>query len=331
MCHTYPPGARRQLREPRLKISTYTPDQKSAWDAFVERSKNGVFLFRRDYMEYHADRFDDFSLLFHDDSGTLLGLLPASIRDGVVTSHAGLTFGGVVTDERMKSAIMLELFEALGTALRERGVGKLVYKAVPHIYHRLPAEEDLYALFRCGARLFRRDISSTLDMSARLPFSKGRKWSVKQALKAGLSVEESQEFRAFMRMEEELLAGKYGAKPTHTGAELELLASRFPGEIKLFGAFVGSEMLAGVVIYGYGRVAHAQYISATDEGKRTGALDLILDHLINERYGGTRWFDFGISTERDGHYLNAGLIENKQSFGGRAVVQDFYEWELVAE
>lgn len=313
-----------------MKISTYAPDQKSAWDAFVERSKNGLFLFRRDYMEYHADRFEDFSLLFRDESGGLVGLLPASVKDGIVTSHAGLTFGGVVTDERMKAAAMLELFEALAAYLKEQGVEKLVYKAVPHIYHRISAEEDLYALFRCGARLYRRDISSTVDLGARLPFSKGRKWSVKQALKAGLRVEESREFQDFMRMEEELLAGKYGVKPTHSGAELEFLASHFPEEIRLFVTRGDGGMMAGVVVYEYRDVAHAQYISATEEGKRSGALDLILDHLINDRYAGRRYFDFGISTERGGHYLNAGLIENKQGFGGRAVVHDFYEWDLAA-
>ncbi len=311
-----------------LKVSDYNPAQAAEWDEFVGRSKNGLFLFRRGYMDYHADRFADASLMFSDDDGQLVAVLPASASGDVVTSHAGLTFGGVVSDERMKAALMLELFDALEAHLRARGFAKLVYKAVPHIYHLLPSEEDLYALFRKGARLFRRDISSTVDMRARLPFSKGRKYSVKQARKAGLRVAESRDFRRFMRMEEELLAAKYNVRPTHTADEMELLASRFPQEIKLFVSLGGDELMAGVVVYEYGGVAHAQYISATEEGKRTGALDLILDHLINDYYAGARYFDFGISTERGGQYLNEGLIENKQGFGGRAVVHDFYEWDL---
>jgi hypothetical protein len=312
-----------------VKVLNYAAEHKSAWDGFVARAKNGVFLFRRDYMEYHADRFTDFSLMFFADEGDrLIALLPASIKDGVVASHAGLTFGGVVTDATMKATLMLELFDALEEHLKRDGVQKVIYKAVPHIYHRLPAEEDLYALFRHGARLFRRDISSTIDMAERVEFSKGRKWSIKQARKAGLRVERSHDFEKFMSMEAELLAAKYGVKPTHTGAELELLASRFPEEIKLFVSFKGEELLAGVVVYEYGRVAHAQYISASEEGKRAGALDLILDHLINDYYSHALYFDFGISTEQGGRHLNAGLIENKQGFGGRGVVHDFYEWDL---
>ncbi|MFL6231267.1 MAG: GNAT family N-acetyltransferase [Pyrinomonadaceae bacterium] len=314
-----------------VRVFNYTAERKPAWDDFVARSKNGVFLFRRDYMEYHADRFTDFSLMFADEADRLVAVMPASIKEDVVASHAGLTFGGIVTDTAMKAAHMLELFDALTAHLRHHGVRQVIYKAVPHIYHRLPAEEDLYALFRQGARLFRRDIATTIEMGERLHFSKGRKWSIKQARKAGLRVERSHDFRAFMAMEEALLASKYDVRPTHTGAELELLASRFPEEIKLFTAGNSGEMLAGIVVYEYGRVAHAQYISASDEGKRTGALDLILDHLINDYYAGTRYFDFGISTEEGGRYLNAGLIENKQSFGGRAVVHDFYEWDLGSD
>lgn len=311
-----------------VQVVRYEAARKSAWDAFVAGSKNGVFLFRRDYMEYHSDRFTDFSLMFYDEGGRIVGLLPASVRDRVVTSHAGLTFGGVVTDERMKVAVMLELFEALEEFLREHGIERVIYKTVPHIYHRLPAEEDLYALFRRDARLFRRDISSTICMGARLPFSKGRAWSVKQARKVGLHVKQSQDFRTFMRIEEDLLTSKYDVKPTHTGAELELLASRFPEQIKLFAAFDQDRMIAGVVIYDYSNVAHAQYIGSTEEGKRTGALDLILDYLINDHYAHGGYFDFGISTEDGGRYLNAGLIKNKQGFGGRAIVHDFYEWDV---
>jgi hypothetical protein len=314
-----------------LQIVEYDAGRKREWDDFVARAKNGVFLFRRDYMEYHADRFTDASLLVIDEGARLVALLPASVRGDVVSSHGGLTFGGFITDERMKAALMLEVFDAALAHMRERGIAKFIYKAIPHIYHRVPAEEDLYALYRAGARLFRRDISSTVLMCERQPFSKGRKYSVKQAQKRGLRVEQSFDFQTFMAMEEDLLGEKYGARPVHTAAEIELLATRFPDNIKLFAAYDGAAMLAGVVIYESREVAHAQYISASGEGKQSGALDLIISYLINEYYAHKKYFDFGISTEDEGRYLNTGLIENKQGFGGRAIVYDFYEVELLDE
>jgi hypothetical protein len=310
-----------------ISVVRYQLEHKPEWDEFVGRSKNGVFLFQRDYVEYHSDRFSDHSLLFFKDE-RLVALMPANVDDESFVSHGGLTFGGIISDHNMKTLLMLELFEALKEYLQGQGMTRLIYKAVPHIYHHVPAEEDLYALFRHDARLVRRDVSSTIDANARLPFSKGRKWAVKQGQKHGLEVKRSFDFETFMTIEANLLGEKYGTKPVHTAAELQMLAARFPDNIKLFTAHGGAEMYAGAVIYESQRVAHAQYIGTTEEGRKTGALDLIMGYLINDYYAQKKYFDFGISTEDGGRHLNAGLIENKQSFGARAVVYDFYELDF---
>ena len=311
-----------------ISINRYTSNDKQAWDNFIARAKNGVFLFCRDYMDYHADRFTDHSLMFFGSDEALLAVMPANISGDVLSSHGGLTFGGIITDSRMKTHLMLELFETLQVFLRSAKIRHVVYKAIPHIYHQLPAEEDLYALYRVGAKLVRRDVSTTIDLQSKLTFSKGRKYEIKQAQKYGLEVKRSNAFDVFMAIEEQVLDTKYETKPTHTAAELEMLAERFPDAIKLFVATRNSETLAGVVIYESQNVVHAQYIAASDEGKKVGALDLILNYLITDYCSGKKYFDFGISTVNDGRDLNLGLIENKQSFGGRAVVYDFYELEI---
>jgi len=311
-----------------VKVIPYSAARRREWDDFVRSAKNGHFLFHRDYMDYHADRFPDASLLFYDGRDRLIGLLPATVRDGVLSSHAGLSFGGVISGPGMKAELMLELFAAMCASLRERGLHEIIYKPVPHIYHRVPAEEDLYALFRFGARLIRRDLSATIDRRARLPFSKGRDWGRQQANKNGLEVEQCSDFATFMTIEEDLLHARHKVKPTHSAAELELLAGRFPDNIGLFAARQGGRMLAGVVIYETATVAHTQYIGAGEEGRKLGALDLVLYHLINEHYAAKDYFDFGISTEDNGSYLNAGLIQNKESYGARATVFDWYRLDL---
>src|ERR1700734_257395 len=169
----------------RVRVEHYEPRHKICWDEFVRQSKNGVFLFYRNYMEYHADRFSDFSLLFFQGD-RLIALMPANLVDGTVTSHGGLTFGGIISDASMTTSRMLEVFSALVDDMRARGVKKLVYKAIPHIYHLLPAEEDLYALFVRGARLFRRDVSSTVVAARRLPLSRNRKRVLENARCCGL-------------------------------------------------------------------------------------------------------------------------------------------------
>jgi hypothetical protein len=313
-----------------ISARRYAPADREAWDAFVRRSKNGVFLFERAYMEYHADRFTDSSLLFFDDD-TLIALLPASVDGETLVSHGGLTYGGMVTDDTMKVPVMLEIFGRLVGHSRGAGITRIFYKPVPHIYHRLPAEEDLYALFRQDAKLFRRDVSSTLTPVSRPRPSKGRKSSIKRGKTLGIIVERSTDFRAFMAIEEAHLLSKHQKKPVHSAEEIERLAQAFPENIKLFVALREGRTLGGIIVYETPLVAHAQYIAANEEGKETGALDVVIDRLIGSEYAEKRYFDFGISTTDGGRALDTGLIGNKESFGGRATVYDFYELAVATE
>ena len=310
-----------------IQVKLYQASDQITWNRFVAEAKNGHFLFHRDYMEYHADRFQDSSLMFYREAD-LVALMPANREGDTLVSHGGLTYGGIISDARMRTPLMIEVFEAIKRDLPGWGIKRIIYKAIPHIYHSVPAEEDLYALFYHHAQLVRRDVSSTIDKRARVAFSKGRRWGVKQAQKNGLVAQESQDFATFLQIEEHTLVTRHGVKPVHTATELQKLAQRFPAHIKLFAAYRDKTMLGGVVMYVSENVAHAQYVSANDEGKKSGALDLILAWLINERYADKRYFDFGISTEAQGRYLNVGLINNKEGFGSRATVYDFYELNL---
>lgn len=313
----------------KLKTCRYDTKHKLLWNEFITNSKNGCFLFYRDYMEYHSDRFKDFSLMFFDNN-RLIAVMPANIKDAVLFSHGGLTFGGIITDRKMRTSLMLEIFNALKEHTKAEGIKKIIYKAIPHIYHIHPSEEDLYALFRYNAKLIRRDVSSTIFMREKLAFDKKRRWGIKKSKNANLEIKRSYDFETFMNIEEENLNKKYGIKPTHTAGEMRLLADRFPENIKLFAAYKDEKMIAGTIIYESNKkVAHTQYISATDEGKKLYALDVIFDYLINEYYKDrVEYFDFGISTEKEGKFLNIGLITQKEEFGARAVVYDTYEIEV---
>lgn len=308
-------------------MERYEPSHKTSWDEFVRRSKNGVFLFHRDYVEYHADRFEDFSLLiFRNDQ--LIALMPANRVNDTVESHGGLTFGGIISDSKMTAGRMLQVISALSDDLRSRGIKKLIYKAIPHIYHLLAAEEDLYALFVHNARLFRRDISSTIAAGRRLPLAKNRKNSAKLTQNHGLKVVRSENLSEFMAIAEANLQSRFGRKPVHTVTEMQLLVNRFPENIKLFTVDQNGEMLGGAIIYESANVAHAQYIGTTPKGRELGALDVVMDVLLNEVYREKPFFDFGTSTVDNGRSLNHGLIQNKESYGARSTVYDFYELDL---
>lgn len=307
-----------------IYVKQYNDSLKDLWDGFVKSSKNGTFMLERDYMDYHSDRFVDNSLMFYKDD-KLFALLPASLHGDELRSHGGLTYGGFVVDDNMKANYMLECFETLKFYMKENNINKLIYKCIPYIYHQKPCEEDLYALFVNSANLIRRDISSVIDLDNTLRYSELRERSIKKAKKNNISVVSSCSFFDFIFMLNKILNKYHGTNAVHTVDELQYLKSKFPNNIHLYEARKDGDLLAGAVVYEYKNMVHAQYMANSDEGRKLGALDLIIDFLINEKYNNKKYFDFGISTEDNGRYLNAGLISQKEGFGGRAVVYDFYE------
>ncbi len=307
-----------------LSFCLYKPEFKSTWDNFVSNAKNSLFLFYRDYMEYHSDRFTDHSLLFFN-KGRLVALLPANISSDNLYSHSGLTFGAFISDYTMKTPLMLNLFQKLIEHCRAQGIKEIVYKPIPYIYQTVPADEDLYALFVYNAKLVARNVSSCISLSGAKKFDHSRRDNIRKAKRNNLQVKESLDFETFMRIEEDTLVERHAVKPVHTAEEMKLLAGRFPANIKLFGSFKDDVMLAGIIMYENKNVAHMQYASNSKEGWMLGAQDIIEDYLINEYYKDKRYFDFGISTEKRGQILNLGLIKRKEDFAASAVMYDSYQ------
>ena len=310
-----------------ITIKKYSSTEQPIWDDFIDNSKNGTFMLKRGYMDYHSDRFIDNSLMFYEDD-ELIALLPASKHGNELRSHGGLTYGGIISGSSMKQHRMLECFSALEKYLKAHAIKKLIYKAIPHIYHRQPAEEDLYALFVNNAKLFRRDVSTTINLLNPLKMPKGRKAQISRARREGVIIEETENFKDFIALENKVLSEYHNTKAVHTAEELELLKSRFPQQIHLLEAKKEGELLAATLLFEYDSLIHTQYMASNDIGREIGALDLLIITAIDHYKGSKKYFDFGISTEDGGKYLNKGLISQKEGFGGRATVYDFYEMEL---
>ena len=310
-----------------IEAIDYEPSLKAQWDGFVTSAKNGMFLFQRDFQDYHQDRFPDSSLMFLE-GGRLVALLPASRSGDEIVSHGGLTYGGILSGSDMSTSRMLAVFDAMLQKFRRDGARRLLYKAIPIFCHRHPAQEDLYALFRNDARLVRRDAGFILRPSARPRYSSLRERSLKKASKAGLTLVETEDFVPYWKMLTEVLRDRHEAQPVHTLEEIQLLKSRFPDQIRLFVAMLAGETVAGTLVFEDLVFAHTQYIAAGPAGRETRALDLVYDRLFTEIYADKPWFSFGAATEDQGRVLNAGLAEWKEGFGARATMLDFYAISL---
>ena len=311
-----------------FEIRRYTPEHVDEWNQFVAESKNGVFLFDRRYMDYHSDRFCDHSLMFYSD-GRLLAVLPAHQSGDTLCSHNGLTYGGLVMSPRLTVVQTMHLFREMNEYLRSQGIRHVSYKAIPWIYHRLSAEEDLYALYHeCHARIVARDFATNIYLSAGLRWERVRRRGIVRARNAGVVVERSDHYEAFWQVLADNLMNKYGVKPVHSLQEIELLHERFPQNIQLYQAVREGKVLGGVVLYISSQVVHAQYSSASPEGKKLGVIDLLYDQIFKD-YRDYPYFDFGRSTEHpDGSGLNENLVFQKEGYGGRGLCYDIYEWDV---
>lgn len=310
------------------EIVRYSAAKADEWNQFVAQSKNGTFLFDRRFMDYHSDRFRDHSLMVYRDS-RLYALLPANEKNGVLVSHGGLTYGGLIMSRQCSAKGVLDVFTTMNSYLQQHRFHRVVYKAIPWIYHQLPAEEDLFALTSvCSARLIIRDISSVIVANHRMKFTESRRSGLRKAQHTGLTIAESDDIDAFWKILNDNLTARYDVHPVHSADELCLLHSRFPDRIRLWMAYRGQTPVGGTLLFLTPQVLHTQYISATPEGKTIGAIDLLFDHIINKAYADYPYIDFGKSTASDSAELNEQLIFQKEGFGARAVCYDTYEWTL---
>lgn len=309
-----------------VTVQRYSDVMSAEWNAFVAESKNGTFLFDRRYMDYHRDRFADHSLVFRDEREKIIALLPANEQGEVLYSHQGLTYGGFVLGATAKVAQVQMIVDAMMLYLREKGFCQWIYKPVPWIYHVMPAEEDLYVLFqKCGAQVMERSIASVINISHQQKWQELRRRSLRKSEKAGVSVRESNDIEAYWQVLEDNLLESHNARPVHSLAEMKHLRSLLPENIKLYVAeSAEGVMLGGILLYVTPSVIRTQYISASREGKRCGAIDAIVHHLL-EIYADRNYLDLGTSTLDSGRILNESLIFQKEGFGARGVCFDTYK------
>lgn len=311
-----------------LEIIRYTEEYKNKWDDLVRHSRNGTFLFLRDYMDYHSNRFIDCSYMILK-KGKLEGVIPGNLNKNSFISHEGLTFGGLISSPKLRTNDVIETFNLLNKELYKNGILEIIYKPVPLIYHSIPAQEDIYALFLNKAEKIGSQISSAIYQNRKLDFCELRKRGLRRSRRNLVQIHESHNLSAFYEILENNLIQKYNTKPVHSIQEIELLISLFPENIKLYIAEQHGIITAGVILYLTDNVVHVQYISATEIGKEIGALDMLFDKLINSDYRHIPVFDFGHSTERMGYYLNDNLVFQKEGFGGRGIVYETYKYNIL--
>lgn len=307
------------------QVRLYKPQDFILWNAFISIAKNATFLFDRDFMDYHSDRFQDYSLMVFDKE-KLIAVLPANRVEDTIYSHQGLTYGGLVLNSKAKLSSVISIFKSVLEFLNENSIDKIILKTMPNFYLDAFSDELEYCLFIVKAKLNRRDSLSVLDLSKPYFISKTRKESIRRGKKNNLIIKEELNFELFWN---EILIpnldNKHQVKPVHSVEEITLLQKRFPNNIRHFNVYHNDKIVAGTTVFSTDKVAHPQYISGNSNKNQLGSLDYLYHHLITEVFKDKNYFDFGISNEKQGTKINEGLLFWKESFGAKTVLQNFYE------
>ena len=313
-----------------MQAIEYQPSLQPAWDQVLDRARNGLFQFRRGFVEYHADRFRELSYLFLRD-GEPLGLV-AGHRDGLDgwATHRGLTHGGIVAVAEARMPDIQEMFNALHSCLRQQAVAKVRYKPLPWWLQSLPSQEDLWLLTQLGARREAVWLNTLVPLATGQKVSSLRRRGAARARQAGLQVIEGDCWEGFWSLLAERLSSRHGVQPVHTLPEIQLLAHRFPHNIRIWAALEEGRVRAGIVGFLTDTSFHVQYSAADDRGRELGALDQIVINLMQQEWAGRRWLSFGTSCESAGTILNDGLLAWKEGFGGHGAVYEELSYNLPA-
>jgi hypothetical protein len=311
-----------------IEIVSYSNHLENDWNQFNAMAKNGLFIFDRAYLDYHAHRFIDCSMMAYAD-GKLVALLPAALQGaGSVASHPGLTFGGVILGPDIRGDLAIDVIEAILGALKQRGMVELTVRMLPPYVTSRPAAELDYILWRRGFTLFRRDLSSVVPLPNAHKLNSSKRQALTKAGKADLIVSAGS-IEDFHTLLSDVLLRRHATVPVHSIGELRLLSDRFPANILLRTVEHNGSMIAGAVLFRYPTGWHTQYMAVSDGGRTLGALDLVVMESIAEaERDGAAYFSFGVSTVAEGRTLNTGLLWQKEAFGARAVVHDFMRGKL---
>ncbi len=312
-----------------IEVVKYTADKKVEWDEFVTKAKNGTFLFYRDFIEYHSEKFEDFSLMIYEKT-KLKAIFPANKKGTTIHSHQGLTFGGLITHGITKSYQYIEYHKTLNDFLKANGIIDVYIKSIPEIYKIYCGGEEEYFLHHIGAHTKKCSLASCIDLTTQRIVSQDRKYNLKKAIKNDLQTSLSDKWAIFWQVMLDNMKTKYNAKPVHSITEIKYLRELFPNNILLFESCYNGNVVAGAVIFKYERVAKIQYAHATELGKKLGAIDHLYSYLINLFAKDCDYIDIGTSNETDSDKINIPLLRQKEGFGARAVTYKIFHYNLLS-
>jgi len=307
-------------------IKKYQKNNQKEWDAFVLKTNNGTFLHQRNYMDYHANRFDDYSIMIYKKN-KLIGILPAHIIDNEIFSHNGLTYSEILYHNKLHLADKIEIAQQLVEYLKNINIKQWHIKSIPNIFHRIPDDANLYIYPHLKSKINWIKPFFVIFTPSFRNINRNRKRSIASTKSLSLKISQDQNYLPdYWRIIEQNLATRHRANPVHLLTEMQLLIQKFPKEIQFFACLSNNEILAGAIVYKFNNTAHFQYIHANNQEDKRNAVDFLTNYLIEHYKNEYTYISFG-SAEKKG-FIDQGLSYWKESFGAQIINQYAYQIDI---
>ncbi|PRP65769.1 GNAT family N-acetyltransferase [Nonlabens agnitus] len=295
-----------------MQITLYTPQFKDQWDQCVRESHSGCFLHERDFMEYHAHRFEDHSLMFFDND-TLVACFPAHIIDNNLKSHRGLTYGGFFASA--KANLFSDFLQELIDYSKNQGFDRLDLKLPPQYYN--PNFNAEWSVLKNNSfETSQESVDLVVDLTQEWQPSPKKTIGYRNGKFEKLKLIKDVHLKDFWSdlLEPQLMA-RHQARPVHSIEEIELLQKLFPDQILQYGVEVDDMLVAGITLFDFGNILKVQYAAANKQGFEHNAMDFLYLEIIKEAKEQKKEFvDLGTVNHPDGS-VNEGLKRFKQQLG----------------
>ncbi len=308
-----------------FKILKYHQTLQRDWDDLIKRSSNGTFLHFRNYMDYHAQRFEDFSLMIYEDL-KLRAVLPAHRIENDIFAHKGLTYSDFIFQKKLKTGRKIAIVEQTLQFLYRQNIRNLYIYTIPFIFQSVTDESTAYIYHKTGAGVEKILPFFVIDNRNGTRPNQNRRKNYKKLLQYNFLINNDiDDLEGFWRIVEKNLQKRYGTSPVHSVDEINLLARRFPKQIQLFTVKSKDRILAGALVYFVNQTAHFQYIHAYDDSKSRLAVEFLTFELV-KRFRNYSYISFGNSSVSHNN-LNKNLVYWKESLGCQIVNQLFFKIE----
>lgn len=306
-----------------IEIQKYSPDLEQNWEIFC-KDVNAHFQFTRKFLNYHLpETFEDFSVLLKI-KGKIEGVFPAAKIKNSIVSHPGLGFGGLVTRENVLPGDFENLFKKTINHFREMEIQEIKIKSKPIHYNKGFDAIEEYFLRDNNFQIDEYELNSIIYLENAPKYSERKRRNIKK-FHGSINLEHPKALPEFYKCLSQVLEARYNVKPTHTLENLIYLFDSFSENISLVSARINDMIVAGAVIFKFGRTWNTQYLASNSIGREFGALDAVIDSIITEaKAQSIKMLILGRSTDKTGT-LNESLLKYKLEFGAIPIVRNTYK------